>query len=272
MITFFRFLISKVFVINILIALLLISGGLYATLSYLDDYTLHGKAIKVPKLKGAMLAEVDSLLGTDDFSAVITDSIYHREQEGGLILEQDPYPGYEVKQGRKIYLTISAYSAPKVLMPNLVDLSMRQAISLMETYGLEVGELTYKADLCSNCILKQLVDGEKIAEGEEVSKGAIIDLVVGQGLGNRLVTVPYLIDFSADMAEHLLKAQYLNVGSLNYDETVQTAEDTADAKVYRQIPFYSDLPRIHLGGSVELYLTIDTNRILHTVSPVDSLK
>jgi|SRR5690554_3242538 len=269
---FFRFLVSKVFVINVLIAMLLISGGVYATLSYLDDYTLHGKTIKVPDLKGFLVTDIDSILESGNFTAVVTDSIFLKEQKGGLVLEQDPHAGYEVKQGRKVYLTISAYAAPKVLMPKLVDLSLRQASSLMETFGLEVGTLTYKADLCSNCILEQLFEGEKIAEGEKISKGARIDLVVGQGLGSELTSVPYLIDFTADMAEELLKIQYLNVGSLNYDETVQTAEDSSNAKVYRQIPFYSENPSVYLGSAVELYLTIDTNRIMHTVSPVDSLE
>ena len=56
---FFRFLVSKVFLINLLIALLLISGGLFATLSYLDSYTLHGQEIEVPELVGIHVTETD---------------------------------------------------------------------------------------------------------------------------------------------------------------------------------------------------------------------
>jgi hypothetical protein len=73
------------------------------------------------------------------------------------------------------------------------------------------------------------------------------------------------------MAEELLKTQYLNVGSLIYDETVSTAEDTADAKVYKYQPFYSEEPILPMGSSVDLFLTADTNRIVHTVTLQDSI-
>lgn len=271
MVKFFRFLISKVFLINLLIALLLVCGGVYATLNYLDDFTLHGQTQKVPKLKGELWQDVDSLLAGGEFSAVVADSIYLKEVKGGEIIEQDPVEGYEVKQGRKIYVTVSAYAPPQIAMPNLEDMSLRQATTLLETFGLEVGELSYKPDVCSNCILEQMYKGEKIHEGMSIPKGASIDLVLGQGLSNELTDVPYLIEFTSALAQELLKAKYLNVGSLNYDETVQTAEDSANALVYKQIPFYSEKPSIPMGSAVELFLTVDTNRINHTVNPSDSL-
>lgn len=271
MINFFRFLFSKVFVINLLIALLLICGGVYATLSYLDDFTLHGQTQKVPKLKGEFWHDVDGLLADGDFSAVVADSIFLKEVEGGKIIDQDPVEGYEVKQGRKIYLTVSAYAPPQISMPDLNDMSLRQATTLLETFGLEVGELTYKPDVCANCILEQLYEGKEVHAGTSIPKGSVIDLVLGQGLSNELTNVPYLIEFTADLAADLLKAKYLNVGSLNYDQTVETADDSANALVYRQVPFYTVEPAIPMGSSVDLFLTADTNRIIHTVNPSDSL-
>ncbi|MEX2380154.1 MAG: hypothetical protein WD530_05390, partial [Vicingaceae bacterium] len=187
------------------------------------------------------------------------------------IIEQDPVEGYEVKHGRKIYLTVSAYAPPQISMPDLNDMSLRQATTLLETFGLEVGELTYKPDVCANCILEQFYEGEEVHAGMSIPKGAVIDLVLGQGLSNEMTEVPYLIDFTTDLAAELLKANYLNVGSLNFDETVETAEDSAEARVYRQIPFYSEEPSIPMGSSVDLFLTKDTNRIYHTVSPTDSI-
>lgn len=257
--------------INLLIALLLICGGVYATLSYLDGFTLHGQTQKVPKLKGEFWHDVDSLLADGEFSAVVADSVFLKEVEGGKIIDQDPVEGYEVKHGRKIYLTVSAYAPPQISMPDLKDMSLRQATTLLETFGLEVGELTYKPDVCANCILEQLYEDEQVQAGTSIPKGSVIDLVLGQGLSNELTDVPYLIEFTADLAADLLKAKYLNVGSLNYDETVETAEDSASALVYRQVPFYTEEPAIPMGSSVDLFLTADTNRIIHTVNPTDSL-
>ena len=52
MVHFLKFLFSKVFIINLLVAIVLLGGGLYLTLDYLDDYTLHGQTLEVPNLEG----------------------------------------------------------------------------------------------------------------------------------------------------------------------------------------------------------------------------
>ena len=273
MLNVFRFLISKTFLLNLLIALLLLSGGLYATMRYLDSFTLHGKTILVPNLIGHNISEADSLLmENSEFSTSVSDSIYEKGIKAGKILEQNPSANTTVKQGRKIYLTVASSDAPKIAMPNLVDMSLRQATSLMETFGLTMGELSYQPNLCVNCILAQKIEGVDVEAGDKVSKGETVDFVVGQGLGNELATVPYLIDFSLDMAKEFLTSKALNIGSVIYDpETVLTSEDSTNARVYKQIPAYSENPTVRMGSSVDLFLTADTNSIQHSVNP-DSLR
>jgi beta-lactam-binding protein with PASTA domain len=252
-------------------AISLLGAGLYGVLFYLDDYTLHGKTIEVPNLIGKQIEEVDSLLDGGAFTQLIADSIFEKGVKGGMVLEQNPSPNYQVKQGRKIYLTISAYEPPKIELPNLIDLSLRQATSLIETYGLQLGNLSYQPDPCTNCILEVFLKGEKVSEGERIEKGAQLDLLVGQGLSNELTDIPYLIGFEVDMADQLLKTKFLNVGSLIYDETVENAEDSTRARVYKYTPFYSEEPVVPMGSSIDLFLTADTNRIVHTVNLQDSI-
>ena len=269
---FFRFLVSKVFIINLLLAIILVGGGIYATLRYLDDYTNHDELLKVPNLNDKHISEVDDLLeSATGFTAIVTDSVYKIGTRGGTVLEQTPKADKTVKQGRKIYLTLAASKPPQIAMPKLVDRSLRQATSLMETYGLELGELIYKPDMCTNCILEQQINGKKIEAGERIRRGSTIDLVVGQGLGTELTPVPYLVDFTAEMAENLLQSKSLNLGALLFDETVETAEDSANAKVYKQMPFYSQAPSVRMGTSVDLFLTLDTNKVVFTVNPSDSI-
>ncbi|KAA3645615.1 MAG: PASTA domain-containing protein [Bacteroidetes bacterium] len=269
---FIKFLFSKTFIINLLIALLLLAGGLYATLNYLDDYSLHGQTLEVPNLEGKNFEQMDTLLNPTEFTAIITDSIYLKDKIVGEIVDQDPKPGKTVKQGRKIYITVAAAEPAKITMPDLVDLSLRQASSLMETYGLVVGKLSYRPDLCVNCILEQQLDGKPIAAGTKILKGIKIDLIIGHGLSNELTQVPYLIGMNTSMAESVLLSSYLNVGAVFYDaDNVLTATDSAQAKVYKQSPFYSEGPTIQMGSSVDLFVTMDTNRIVHTVNPTDTL-
>lgn len=272
MLHFFRFLFSKAFVINLLIALALIAGGLYGTLRFLDQFTLHGKTLEVPDLVGQNFIGIDSLLTSDGFSVQVNDSIFVNGKPFGEILEQNPEARTTVKQGRKIYVSITASEPPKITVPQLVDMSLRQATSLMETYGLEIGELIYKPDLCKNCILEMQYKGKEIEAETRINRGSVIDLVIGQGLSNELTAVPYITSLSAQEASDVLKAKSLNIGSLNFDETVKDKQDSLKAVVYKQYPIYTDEPTVPMGSPIDLFLTLDTNRIQHSVNPTDSIE
>ena len=127
--------------------------------------------------------------------------------------------------------------------------------------------------MCTNCILQQKLEGEEIAEGTRIRKGSVIDLVVGQGLGSVLVEVPYLLEFNIEMATNLLQSKSLNLGAPLFDETVKTAEDSINAVVYKQLPPFSQVPTTRMGVAVDLFLTLDTNKVVHSVIPVlDSIQ
>lgn len=266
---FFRFLFSRKLVINLLIAIVLFLAAVFFLLRYLDSYTLHGETEEVPDFTGMIWNDTLDH-AHPNFQLLIADSIFQKGAEKDMILQQNPAANTTVKKDRKIYLTLSSSNPPTISMPRLVDLSLRQASSLMEIYGLQIGKLEYRPDLCRNCILEQKMNGKVIKGGVRVQKGAKIDLVVGQGLSNEEIAVPYIIDFTAAMANDLLKSKSLNIGSLNYDETVETEEDSAQARVYKQIPHYTEEPSIFMGSAIDLYLTLDTNRIVHTVKPSDA--
>lgn len=272
MVHFLKFLFSKVFIINLLVAIVLLGGGLYLTLDYLDDYTLHGQTLEVPNLEGKDFELLANDLNPKEFTAVIADSIYLRGMKSGSIVDQDPRPGKTVKEGRKIYLTVASKQPPKITMPQLVDLSLRQATSLMETYGIEVGELIYRPDFCENCILEQQIDGEPIEAGTKIDGSSVIDLVIGQGLSSELTPVPYLLGLTFEEAKLLMNQQFLNSGGAEYDETCETEEDSAKAVIYQQLPPPSEEePAVQMGSSIYLYLTSDTNKVIHTLTPPDIL-
>lgn len=271
MIHFLKFLFSKAFIINLLIAVVLLGGGLYLTLNYLDDFTLHGQTLEVPNLEGKDFESLVEVLDPNEFMPMLSDSIYLRGVKSGSVVDQDPKPGKMVKQGRKIYLTVAAKQSPKVTMPDLL-VSLRQATSLMETYGLEVGELIYRPDICVNCVLEQRVNGKVVEAGTKINGGSAIDLVVGQGLSKELTAVPYLIGNPLEGAKLLLTNVYLNIGGAQFDETIENAEDTLNAVVYKQTPSHTDgEPTVQMGSSVYLYLTTDTNKVPFYVNSSDTL-
>ena len=157
----------------------------------------------------------------------VIDSVYTSLVPRGCVAEQNPKPGFKVKKWRNIVLTINAYNPEMVAMPNLVDLPIRQAIALIASSGLEMGELRYRPDLSIDVVIEQLYNGKKITEGDSLQKGSVIDLVLGKGLSNQRTSVPDLIGMTLEPARNKILISSLNLGTYIYDNTIISREGLA---------------------------------------------
>jgi len=250
-----RFFFTKYFWINLIIGLILISAGIYTTMRVIDDYTLHGQSITVPDLTGFKMDELADFMADKNLQDTIIDSIYYENKPKGVVLEQNPPPGFQVKEGRKIYLTISARTVPQLAMPTLADLTSRQAIAKLETYGLVSGDMIFEPSNCSGCVLRAEMNGEELESGEMVNKGSVIDLVLGGGSSDEVIPVPDLSGLTFGEASSLLKSRGLNVGAPVY-YGCETEEDTLiHAKVFKQLPTANEESFINLGNQVLLFLS-----------------
>jgi hypothetical protein len=246
-----QFLKSRFFWINISVIFIVIIMSIGLVYKWLDSYTDHGNSVSVPDLKGMNIQKVNDFLRTKNLSFKIADSsVYLLDQKPGTIVEQDPQPDEKVKQGRTIYLTITRSSAPMVKVPALKDVSLRQAEAILAASGLRMGEQIFKPDLAKNAVLSMMINGRELKAGTDVPKGSAIDLIVGDGLGNTIVTVPSLIGLTYDEALFVLKGSSLNIGSLFFDGVIK---DTLNAKIYDQNPA-PDNNTINQGEAIDLYL------------------
>ena len=91
---FLRFLFSKFFWINFILASIVLYAIFYLTMRNLDTYTNHSVKIKVPNLKGFQLSEIDDSLKLE-FEFKIRDSVFSDEYPMGMIIQQDPLPHSE---------------------------------------------------------------------------------------------------------------------------------------------------------------------------------
>jgi len=246
-----EFFTSKIFLVNFALTLLFMTAVFVFTYKYLNSYTHHGESISVPDLRGLKRERLESFVSDKHLRYSIVDSIFELDKPAGIVVDQDPIPDSKVKEGRTIYLTVNAGLPPKVKMPDLIDVSYRQAEAILLTFGLKVGSLIYKPDLAKNAVLGQQYRGVPIQPGTEITKGSVIDLVLGDGLGNSQVPVPNLIGLAKGEALFVLKGSSLNAGTLFYDHGVK---DSLNAKVYRQFPEASDSSSINQGEAVDLYL------------------
>src|SRR5258706_934163 len=246
-----NFLRSKIFLLNVILAAVVVASVFGFTYKWLNKYTNHGQSIEVPELKGLNIAQVTVLLERLHLRYAVVDSIYQLEKMQGTILEQDPAPTAKVKEDRTIYLTINSGIPPKVKMPDLTDVSLRQAEAILETFGLKAGALSYKHDLAKNAVLETRYHGKPIKAGTSVNKGSVIDLVVGDGIGSERASVPDLMGLTKAEALAVLNVANLSVGAIIYDENIK---DSLSAVVYKQFPLPSDSLRISQGEPVDIYL------------------
>lgn len=147
-------------------------------------YTQHGKEIEMPDYIGQ---NGNELLNerTADFIFVVRNTIYDKDKPEGTVVEQDPYPGEFVKKHRKVYLTLSSPVPPTVEMPQLAgDITLRQAITILEDSGLELDKVIYTQSENVNLVLEQYYKGRPIKKGTKLKQGDKITLEVGADIND----------------------------------------------------------------------------------------
>ena len=231
-------------------ALVLFYGGIYL---WLGIYTRHGDFIKVPDLINKSLADIRGQLEDEGFKIEISDSsTYDSKKQPGIILDQDPAPGSLVKEGRRLYFTITRKNPPEVMLPDLIDNSLRQAESTLRSFGLVRGELIPRPDIAENAVLEMQINGKKAEAGTKVDKGTVVDLVIGQGLEISRVLLPNLYGLTFQEALYVLQTSGLKPGLTLFDASVV---DSMNCKVYRQNPQFRIQESVLSGESVDLFMT-----------------
>ena len=254
---FFSNWIVRNFLIAFIIAAVLIVGAMV----FLNIVTKHNQELIVPDFSNMTVAEAQAAASQAGLRVEVTDSVFVKRMKKGAVRDQNPAPGAKVKEGRRISLTINAMNAKKVTMPNLVGLSMRQALAELQTRGLVLGKFIYVQDMATNNVLRQLKGNREIPAGQTVEADTAIDLVLGLNPDTDASTyVPYVVGKRYVTAVDLVHKQSLNVKTLRFDDSVKNYDDSLNAVVYRQSPEASDLP-VSLGNDVSLYLTVDPERI-----------
>jgi beta-lactam-binding protein with PASTA domain len=216
----------------------------------LRSITRHGEALSVPNLTGLLTDDAIEILMQKKLRFIITDSMYFSDKPKLSVLDQNPSPNSKVKEGRIIYLTINTDRPPLVSMPNLTDVSLRQAEAILKSVGLKVGKLSYKPDIAQNVVLEQIFGGKAIEADAKIPKGSSVDLVLGDGLIDAPETeIPDLNGFTLDEARNLLTSASLNIGAVVFQGLVS---DSNQVRVIRQLPPARSIAKA--GQTVDIYL------------------
>ncbi len=252
---FIKFIFSKLFLINLAIAGALAIPATVGLYYWLDFQTEHGITVETPNLTGLKLKDLEAMADTLEVELVVVDSLYSEDFPRGTVADQDPKPGSSVKRGRKIYITVNALLPKQVVVPDVKNLSIRQAKAVLESVGLKLGGLEYQPDIAKNAVLQQKINGRVVKKGTLAFSGTVVDLVLGDGLSNTRVLIPYLIHYTLQEAMDRLSLSSLNLATFKIDDPFT---DSTKVRVYKQVPAFSETNLVPMGTSIILYLTEDT--------------
>lgn len=243
---------------------LLICGALVAIIIFssllMNIITRHGTHRTVPDFMGVKIQEAEQMAKKRKLEIIINDSLFVPAYEGGIVLDQLPKGGVEVKAGRKIYVTINSFRQKMVAVPYVAGRSLRQAKNMLEVAGLGIEKLIYEEDIATNYVLGEYVGHEQITDQSkvEIEMGSGVILKVGVQPEKNSTIVPKAIGQSLQGAKSRLWEQGLNIGKINLDEGINLLNQK-DARVYRQSLAHNATAT--LGATVDLWLTLDEKTI-----------
>ena len=177
-----RFFFSKTFFKQLALAFIVFFIFCYLALSFLKTITYHDKLQEVPDLKGVPLFVLIPLIEKENLRFEIIDSSrYIPEMTSLSVLEHHPKAGDFVKKNRKIYITLNPSNYKKVSVPNVVQITKRNAETTLQSVGFSIGEITYRDNIGKNMVLEIKHKGEIVTPGTLLPKTAKIHLVLGNG-------------------------------------------------------------------------------------------
>ena len=221
--------------------------------------TRHSARRTVPDFTGMPYELAVRMASERNLKLHINDSLFVPAYDGGVVLDQLPKGGTEVKPGRTIYMTINSYRQKSVEVPYVAERSLRQAKNMLEIAGLEIAELIYKPDMATNYVLEQWCNGKKMERGDrvEMEMGSGVTLCVGAEDDVETV-VPKIVGLTLESAKGRLWETGLNVGTVNFDKGIDRHN-----REYAQVCAQGITPgtKRPLGTKVSIELTLDSVRV-----------
>lgn len=155
---------------------------LFSILWIIDSFVMppyvHAiKVVKVPNITGLTLSKADPIIRDAKLRVAEVRDVYNETIPKGRIISQLPFAGSEVREGRRLYITVSR-GIEKVLVPYLIGKTDRDALLNLLSIGLQVGETVFQEDEAKpyGTVLKQ-----SIPAGSKIPYGKSISLIVSQG-------------------------------------------------------------------------------------------
>ncbi len=177
-------------------------------------YTNYDEGVTVPDITQVSLEEAQERLTEYGLRFEIAERRTNSAMPADYVIDQTPSAAKIVKPNRKIYLTVNTTSNPTVEVPDVVNLSRRNAEIQLQNHGLRVGTTSYETSRFKTRVLRQ-----SIKAGDVVPEGTVIDLTVSDGLGQKMVEMPKIIGDRLSEAQKKIQEAGLRIGEIRFRPT-----------------------------------------------------
>lgn len=240
-----------------LLAITIFVALAWLTILSIDLYTHHGESETVPDLRGLYVEEADLILNNHGLYSMVIDSVFVRDKKLGTIIEQIPAFNSTVKRDRPIYLIINSRQVRQVPVPDVNDVSYRQADAMLKSIGLNVSNVEYSPSEYKDLVIAIKYRGRNISSGMRVPEGSALVLVVGSGLGAEESPVPAIKGMGLEAAREEALTGYMVIGAIEYDVEPSGNED--EYIIYRQRPVAGR--SVPAGTRIDVWLSKDRSML-----------
>lgn len=215
---------NRRFILNLLGILAFLLFVIFATISWLRIYTHHGEKIEVPSYVDTHISDARHDAERKSFQLIVNDSVHIVGEPGGIIQNQNPKGGAEVKKNRKIYVMTTKYQADQVDLASVYplwgqdyDTKLKQLQQL--AIACEIKE--YRYDLTNGTILeiwhngKKIIDRQMNPESYKIDRGSKLQMVVSSPQGGAHI-VPNLVGKTVSESRFVLQTERLTLGAITY--------------------------------------------------------
>lgn len=179
---FFKFLFSIAFLKQLILSTLVLIMFVYLMLIALKVITYHNDTQEVPNLKGYSIINLEEIVKAKNLRFEIIDSSkYTSKFPPFSVIEHLPSAGQMVKKNRKIYVTLNPSGYRRISVPNVVQITRRNAEVTLKSVGFFIGKISYENNIGKDMVLKIRYRGKPLEPGTLLQKTAKIDLVLGNG-------------------------------------------------------------------------------------------
>ena len=171
----------KIIVKHLILVILLVIVLVFCTMRWLSAYTHHGESVEIPNVKAMKLETAKPLFEASNLSFQIIDSTYNKTVSPGTIIETIPPVGSKVKKGRTIYIRLNSYTAGLISVPDVRDVSQRQATAMLKALGFEQVNTKWVEGQYRDLVVGLEYQGRMLQIKDKIPVNAVLTLWVSQG-------------------------------------------------------------------------------------------